>query len=86
MTASESTFLDTLQRDTEGRIVYTVTAIDSQNRVVFSTDTHTGDVQVPLDKRSARKLAKAWKKDPCLQNVQVISRDEYGGRIEVVFP
>ena len=64
-------------------MTYTVTAVDSNNRVVCSTDTHKENVQIPLDERSARKIAKAWRKDPGLRDVHVISRDEYGrGRIE----
>ena len=64
-------------------MTYTVTATDSQNRGVCSAYTHKGNVQVPLDERSARKLAKEWRKDLCLRDVRIISRDEHGrGRIE----
>jgi hypothetical protein len=55
-------------------MTYTVTAINSQNRVVAAKE---------IDERSARKTAKAWRKDTGLRSVQIISRDEYGrGRIE----
>jgi hypothetical protein len=55
--------------------VYTVIAVDSKNRVCTSPHTHVGvaNVQVPHTAQSARKLAKAWRKDPCLRNVQIIS-------------
>ena len=54
-------------------MTYTVTAVDSNNRVVSAK----------ADERGAHKLAKVWRKDASLRNVQIISRDEYGrGRIE----
>jgi hypothetical protein len=65
------------------QMTYTVTAIDSRNRVCVSTATHKSNVQVPLDVHSARSLARKWRKDPSLRDVRIISRDEYGrGHVE----
>ena len=73
-------------------MTYTVTAINSENRVVCETGKPenpkslgmiVGNVQGQLDERTARRIARQWRKDPFLRDVKVISRDEYGrGRIE----
>jgi hypothetical protein len=73
-------------------MTYTVTAINSENRVVCETGRRdnpkslgmvVGNVQGQLDERSARRVARTWRKDPSLRDVKVISRDEYGrGKIE----
>lgn len=73
-------------------MTYTVTAINPQNRVVCATGREenpqsvgmlVGNIQGKLDERSARRIAKVWRKDSTLRDVKIISRDEYGrGRIE----
>jgi hypothetical protein len=75
-------------------MTYTVTAINSQNRVVCATGRHenpkalgclVGNVQGQLDERSARKIAREWQTNPLLRDVKIISRDEYGrGKIEEI--
>ena len=50
-------------------MTYTVTAVNCDSRVVCATESH---------ERGARKIAKAWRKNPLLRDVKIISRDEYG--------
>ena len=73
-------------------MTYTATAVNAQNRVICATGRDenqrssgslVGNIQGKLDEASARKIAKAWRSNPDLHDVRVISRDEYGrGRIE----
>ena len=51
---------------------YTVTAVDSQGRAISSAYTHKKNVQITLDQHAACKLAREWRKDPGLHNVQVV--------------
>ena len=66
--------MENTQKQEGNGTTYSVTAVDSQNR---------GKVQASPDQHSARKLARLWRTNPALRNVQIVSRDEYGrGKIE----